>query len=252
MILDSCSSQRFQRQSPLQRGAILPPKHEGCVSASPQLLTSLRVSTSGHAGDRAALGQELGAPGTHLAQAGPERAPLHSCPAALPPGQGARRSSRKEAVLPSERLRFRLRCRHFAVRQQRSGPCDAVHRGVRIRALPARDGLRAGGARAALPVLAVHLQRRVRGPGGQRTGWGTLGPGRGARGRAGLELPRLTPASPRCSARVYFLSRSPPCRERAAAQGRAALGLALRPCSLSGCSCLSMLLLERSGFRNFH
>nr|ACH46277.1 putative proteasome subunit beta type 1 [Taeniopygia guttata] len=29
-----------------------------------------------------------------------------------------------------------------------------------MRALPARGGLRAGGARAAPPLLAVHLQRR--------------------------------------------------------------------------------------------
>lgn len=91
------------------------------MTASPQLC----VSTSGHAGDRAALRQEPalpGAPETHLAQAEPLRST-----AALPPSRqatalGARRSSREEAVLPSERLRFRLRCRHFAVRQQRSGP----------------------------------------------------------------------------------------------------------------------------------
>lgn len=133
--------------------------------------------------------------------------PLHSGAAALPPGHGARRPAQqprgggaalRAAPLPPPVPPFRRETAAI-------GPSDAVHRGVRIRALPARDGLRAGGARAALPLLAVHLQRRVRGPGRQRAGRGTLGPGGWAQGRAGLGLPRLTAASPRCAARFYPL-----------------------------------------------
>lgn len=159
------------------------------MTASPQLLISLRVSRSGHAGDGAALGQEPtpALPGAH-AHTGHRRGRAGSAPQRpRRPPASPRRSAQQPrgggAALP-ERLRFRLRCRHFAVRQQRSGRCDAVHRGTRIRALPARAGLRAGGARAAAPLLAVHLQRRVRGPGGQRAGRGTRGTGpRGERRR---------------------------------------------------------------------
>lgn len=218
--------------------------------ASP--LSSLRVPTSGHAG----TGQRR-----HrlLSRHTPcrRRVPFHSGPAVLRPGPGARR--------PAEQPR---------------GGGAALPRPPRAAPLPPpvppfrRETAAIGRPRCCPPRLAgppgprrvagwrrpcsTTASRRTpsmegEGPGGQRAGRGTLGPGHGAQGTAapGLGLPRLTPVSPRCSLRVYLSSRSPLCKERAAAQGGAGLGLALMPCSLSGCSCLSVWLLEHSGSLNF-
>lgn len=152
-------------------------------------------------------------------------APLGAPPAPWRPPEQTR-GSRRCPPRAADR-HFRLRCRHFAVRQHRAetpGCCPLL-----VSRSPGL-GRATSSARPCRPASRpTPLTEGEESQAGSGVGWGTLVPAEGALRRAavGLGRPRLTLASPRHSVRVCLPLRAPLCRERGAARGRAGLGFAL-------------------------